>query len=92
MNGSELVEVKVHFKGEELREVAYCVGNDESQHFVAFSITPNEKNKLDEFSEWYNGEYDDDTGMKYITMEFRDKEQFQVSLFYEVDFFTLRKT
>lgn len=87
INGSKSVEIKVPFKGEDLKELAYHVAYgeesdeyDSSMSVVAFCIMPNENNKLHEFSKWYNGELDDASGMKYITMELRDKEQFQVSL------------
>lgn len=97
IDGSKPVEFKVPFRGEDLRELAYFVAKDEesdeydnSMSIVAFSIMPNKENKLDEYSEWYNGEPDDDSGMKYITMELRDKEQFQVSPRDGVAFFTLR--
>jgi hypothetical protein len=85
--GAQLVNIKVHLKEEELSELAYFIAEDDekgvssdkfddSMSIIAFCVKPSQANKLDKFSDWYDGAT---SGKKYITIEVRDKEEFQVS-------------
>jgi hypothetical protein len=82
---SKKVEMKVYF--EELEEFSFYLVDEEEEpdsydnglSIIAMHVTPSQQNKLLDFTEWYDGEGNNDSGMKYITMELRDVDQFNVS-------------
>ena len=81
-------DVKLSLKSEDLKEMAYFVADDEkdgshiyddNMSIIAFRIKPTNVNKLVDFVNWYDGEDVDKSETKYITIEVRDKDEFQVS-------------
>ena len=81
-------KIRVPLDGDGLKEFAYYLVNeekeeseeyDDSMSIVAFCVTPSDSNGLKKFDKWYDGD-DETSGMKYITMELRDKDEFQVSM------------
>ena len=85
---SKKVEIKVYLKVDDLKEFRYYVVDekdesdayDDSLSIIAMCVKPSRQNKLLEYKEWYDGDLDvDDSDTKYITMELRDTDQFNVS-------------
>lgn len=83
----ESKNVKIQVYLTDLKEFRYYVvdENEESDEYddslsiIAMCVTPSHQNKLLDFGVWYDGEDDDNSGMRYITMELRDTDQFNVS-------------
>lgn len=85
---SKKVEIKVYLKVDDLKEFRYYVVDekdesdayDDSLSIIVMCVKPSRQNKLLEYKEWYDGDLDvDDSDTKYITMELRDTDQFNVS-------------
>jgi len=59
---------------------------DDSMAFILFRIRPNDRNKLDQYNNSYDQDYDgsnanDNTGKRYIAVEARDVDDFRAMLF-----------
>ena len=84
-------EHSVHLNDDELKEVKYFVESDddslgddadESMTVIAFRITPTQKNNFEKYSSSYHQDDSEDEGKTerhYISVEFRDTDDFHVS-------------
>jgi hypothetical protein len=87
-NDAKPVQIKVSLSEDDLMELAYYVADDakeeseeydDSMSIIAFRVIPSQSNTLVEYADWYDGADPDDSDTSYITIELRDKEEFQVS-------------
>ena len=89
-------EHSVYLRDDELKEVKYFIARDdenegsaaddtvESMTVIAFRITPTDKNNFTKYSRSYNQEDTEDeekNERRYISVEVRDTDEFQVGIF-----------
>ena len=94
------IQHPVYLKQDELKEVKYYIARDddsaddsfEPMTVIVFRITPTTKNKFDKYSNAYSQEDTEDeekTRRRFISVEVRDAEDFQVTINFQKYF--LRK-
>ena len=86
------IQHPVYLKQDELKEVKYYIARDddssaddsfEPMTLIVFRITPTMKNKFDKYSNAYSQEDTEDeikTDRRFISVEVRDAEDFQVTI------------